>query len=52
VLPEIAPNVAVIVEVPAASPVATPLVLMIDATHVEPDVQVTFAVMSDDVPSE
>ena len=45
-------SVALIVEVPAATPVARPLVLTTVATDVVPDVQVTDAVMSNDVPSE
>jgi hypothetical protein len=52
VLPEIVPNVALIVEVPAATPVARPLMLSTVATAVVPDVQVTNVVMSNDVPSE
>jgi hypothetical protein len=52
VLPEIVPDTAVIVEVPAATPVARPLVLSTVATAVVPDVQVTNVVMSNDVPSE
>ena len=51
VLPDVAPEVAVIVVVPAAAPVATPAVLTV-ATPVSDELQVTDAVISPVVPSE
>ena len=51
VFPEIVPDVAVIVEIPKATPVARPLVLTV-AAAVEPEIQDTNALTSYDVPSE
>jgi len=51
VLPDSAPNVAVINDVPAATPVARPLASTV-VTDGVPDVHVTVAVISCDVPSE
>ncbi len=51
VLPEIVPDVAVMVEVPAATLVARPDELTVTA-DVLPEIHVTLAVISCDVPSE
>jgi hypothetical protein len=51
VFPDLLPDVAVITDVPAATPVARPPILMV-ATPIAPDDQVTDAVISCDVPSE
>ena len=51
VLPDTAPVVAVMVEVPAATPVASPAEFIV-ATEVVPDNQVACPVMSSTVPSE
>jgi len=50
VLPDLIPEVAVMTEVPVATPVARPLGFTI-ATPIVPDDQVTDAVMSCEVPS-
>ena len=46
VLPEIAPNAALMVALPAATPVATPAGLVMVATVVFDEVQVTLVVMT------
>ena len=51
VFPEIDPEVAVITEEPATTPVARPFATIV-AADVVPDVQVTEVVMFRDVPSE
>ena len=51
VFPEMVPEVAVMVDVPAATPVARPLLLTV-ATDISDDLQVTFVVISRLVPSE
>ena len=50
-VPEMPPEVAVMTDVPTDTAVASPLALMIVATPVVPDVQVTDAVISCEVPS-
>ena len=50
VLPDLIPEVAVMTEVPVATPVARPLGFTI-ATPIAPDDQMTDAVMSCEVPS-
>jgi hypothetical protein len=51
-VPDMLPDVAVITDVPIATPVARPLAFIIVATPVVPDDQITEAVISCDVPSE
>jgi len=51
VLADIVPDVAVMTDVPAETPVARPLEFTV-ATDVVPDVQVTVAVILFEVPSE